>query len=72
MKFQVGDRVKYYNSEKIGVIVKQKKKSSIHSIFNVKWDDGKSINHYGDFLILVSSSGYSDFQERIKDRMGIL
>jgi len=66
MKFKVGDRVKYYNNEYTGIIIKK----DSYDGWLVEWDNGKKLNHYEAFLILLPSSDYADFLERIKDRMG--
>jgi len=67
MKFGVGDRVRYYNDDGEGTLIS---KTATRGMFSVQWDNGNTLPHYDSFLVLLSSSDYTDFQERIKERMG--
>jgi hypothetical protein len=71
MKFGVGDRVRYYNDDGEGIIISKTATSGMFLV-QVQWDNGNTLPHYDSFLVLLSSSDYTDFLEKIKERMGIL
>jgi len=84
-KFQFGDRVMYCpkglsestikiisNKPIIGTIIKTGSDMLYNNLYLVLWDNYIKTHHCDTELRLSRPQGYNDFEERIKDRMGLL
>jgi len=71
MMFQIGDRVKWDNNNSTGTVVKLDTGREVFSgiLWDVRNNDCPTYQSNAR-LILISTNGYKDFEERIKERLG--